>query len=501
MWQAAGGARVIAEANTARGRPRGHTPAFAMPSAARLVALAVCLSPCACGAPAEPPPPIERANTPVRGTFAEADRSPADPGRVADDWLASFHDARLTALVDEAQRNNPDLAAAVARRDRALAQAGFADSAFSPKVDAGLGAVRRDAGTPTAPADRFDLGLSVSWEVDVWGRIAKTSAAAAADAVAAAADLEYARQSIAARTAQSWFLAIAGREQVALEQQLTTQRERVQRITAARLDVGEAKPTDLDLAEGQTAASRDAVLAARGGVDAALRSLEALLGRYPSADVETGAALPALPPPPPVGLPSELLERRPDVVAADRRVAAAFQRVGAAKAAKLPRVALTAGGGTASGDLSSLLDPKQAVWNLGANMLGPLFDGGEREAQVRIAQATEQEALANYVKVAQRAFLEVETALGNERVLRAREAELADATQRLLRSRDATEARYGEGEATILDVDQIHTDYARAARALLQVRQELLQQRLNLHLALGGSFAAGATTPSPESKR
>lgn len=481
-----------------------------MPSVARLVALAVCLLPCACGAPAEPPPPAERAATPVRGTFAEADRAPAatagepapqDAGRVADDWLASFHDARLSALVDEAQRNNPDLAAAVARRDRALAQAGLADSAFSPKVDAGLGAVRRDAGTPAGPADRFDLGLSVSWEVDVWGRIAKTSAAAAADAVAAAADLEYARQSIAARTAQSWFLAIAGREQVALEQQLTTQRERVQRITAARLDVGEAKPTDLDLAEGQTAAARDAVLAARGGVDAALRSLEALLGRYPSADVETGAALPALPPPPPVGLPSELLERRPDVVAADRRVAAAFQRIGAAKAAKLPRVALTAGGGTASGDLSSLLDPKQAVWNLGANLLGPLFDGGEREAQVRIAQATEQEALANYVKVAQRAFLEVETALGNERVLRAREAELADATRRLLRSRDATEVRYGEGEATILDVDQIHTDYARAARALLQVRQELLQQRLNLHLALGGSFAAGATTPSPESKR
>jgi multidrug efflux system outer membrane protein len=433
-----------------------------MSSAARLVAFAVCMLPCACGAPAEPPPPVERAATPVREGFAEVDRAPVDAGRVSDDWLASFHDARLSALVDEAQRNNPDLAAAVARRERALAQAGFADSAFAPKVDAGFGASRRDAGTPDGPADRFDLGLSVSWEIDVWGRIAKTSAAAAADVVAAAADLEYARQSIAARTAQSWFLAIAGREQVALEQELTAQRERVQRITASRLDVGEAKPTDLDLAEGQTAVSRDAVLAARGGVDAALRSLEALLGRYPSA---------------------------------------AFQRVGAAKAAKLPRVALTAGGGTASGDLSSLLDPKQAVWNLGANMLGPLFDGGEREAQVRLAQANEQEALANYVKTAQRAFLEVETALGNERVLRAREIELDDATRRLLRSRDATEVRYGEGEATILDVNQVHADYARAARALLQVRQELLQQRINLHLALGGSFAARTTTPSPESKR
>jgi NodT family efflux transporter outer membrane factor (OMF) lipoprotein len=471
-----------------------------MRTEARLVAVAVCLLPCACGAPPAPPA-SERVDTPVRATFAEAERAPVDAGRVADDWLAAFGDARLDALVAEAQRNNPDLAAAVARRDRALAQAGFADSAFAPKVDAGLSSTRADAGTPAGAANRFDLGLTVSWEVDVWGRIAKTSAAAAADAVAAAADLEYARQSIAARTAQAWFLAIAGRELVALEQALTAQRERLLRITQARFDVGEAKPSDVALAEGQLAATRDALTAAGGGVDAALRSLDALLGRYPAADIEVAPGLPALPPPPPVGLPSELLERRPDVVAADRRVAAAFQRIGAAKAAKLPRVALTAGGGLSSGDLSSLLDPKQAAWNLGANLLGPLFDGGEREAQVRIAQANEQEALANYVKAAQRAFFEVETALGNERVLRQREGELAGAAAQLLRARDATEARYREGDATILDVSQVHDDHARAARALVQVRQELLQQRLNLHLALGGSFAARPTPAASESKR
>jgi len=197
-----------------------------------------------------------------------------------------------------------------------------------------------------------------------------------------------------------------------------------------------------------------------------------------------------LPSVPPVGIPSEVLERRPDVVAADRRVAAAFGRVGSAKAAKLPRIALTAGGGQASGDLSNLFDPANLVWNLGANLLGPLFDGGEREAQVRIAQAAEREALASWVKTAQRAFLEVETALANERVLRLREGELRDAEVRLLRARDAGEARYGTGEATILEVDQLHANHAAAAKTLLQVRQELFQQRINLHLALGGSFEA-----------
>lgn len=453
----------------------------------------------ACAAAESAPPASERVETPVRESFAESPIA-VDAGRVSDDWVASFGDERLAALVEEAQRNNPDLAAAVARQDRALAQAGLADSALAPRVDVGLGAARGDAGAPSGTGQRFDLGLTVAWEVDVWGRLGKTGAAAAADAIAAAADLEYARQSIAARTAQAWFLAVAGRDLAALERALTNQRERLLRITAARFEVGEAKPSDVALAEGQLAAARDAVVAADGGIDAALRALEALLGRYPAAEVQVAAGLPPLPPSPGVGLPSELLERRPDVVAADRRVAAAFQRVGAAKAAKLPRVALTAAGGTASGELSSLLDPKQAVWNLGANLLGPLFDGGEREAQVRIAQANEQEALANYVKVAQRAFFEVETALGNERVLHRREAELATAAARLSRARDATEVRYREGEATIVDVSQVHDDYARAARALLQVRQELLQQRLNLHLALGGSFAPRPPAASSESK-
>jgi outer membrane protein TolC len=189
------------------------------------------------------------------------------------------------------------------------------------------------------------------------------------------------------------------------------------------------------------------------------------------------------------------LERRPDVVAADRRVAAAFGRVGAARAAKLPRISLTGQLGQGSQELSNLFDPTNLAWNLGANLLGPLFDGGEREAALQSAKASEREALAAWVKTAQKSFLEVETALANEQVLRQRQIELAEAESRLLRARDAGEERYRNGEATILDVDQLHNNHANAARALLQVRSELFQQRINLHLALGGSFdGAPATT-------
>ncbi len=411
-----------------------------------------------------------------------------------DNWLATFAEPALDALVAEAQAHNPDLAAAVASRDRALAQAGVADSALAPKVDAVGGASRSDTGN--GAGNRYDLGLSVSWEVDVWGRLADQSAAAQADVMAATADLEFARQSIAAQVAKAWFLSVAGRELTRLENDLLQQRLRVQRITRARLDVGEARPMDLDLADGQVAVSRQTATESGGALDSALRSLEVLVGRYPSREIEVAEDLPALPGPVPVGLPSDLLERRPDLIAADRRVAAAFQRVGAAKAAKLPSLSLTASGGQASDGLSSLMDPGQVVWNLGANLLGPLFDGGELAARERIAQADEQAALANYVRAAQQAFLEVETALGNERILRQRETELTEAEARLRAARDAGEIRYEEGEMSIVDLDQLHTNHAQAARALLQVRQELLQQRINLHLALGGSFSATPTDQS-----
>lgn len=450
----------------------------------------------ACKGPTAVPPTPERVDIPTREEFRNkpTDSAARDSGKVQDNWLESFQDTRLSALVAEAEAKNPDLAIAVARRNRALAEAGKADSALSPKVDAVAGAVRGQ--TDRATADRVNLGLSVSWEADVWGRLADASQAAALDAVAAQADYEFARQSIAAQVAAAWFLAISAHEQLALDKTLLEQRLRVQRITQARFDVGEARQLDLDLVIGQSAGQQQAVDASEGALESALRSLESLLGRYPSQEIEVAGSLPALPSTPPVGLPSELLERRPDIVAADRRVGAAFSRVGSAKAAKLPRIGLTAGGGVSSSDLSSLFNPGQGAWNLGMNLLGPLFDGGERDAQVRIAQAAEQEALANYVRVAQRAFLEVETALANERILRLRDGSLQSAEERLLRARNAGEQRYKEGDMTILDVDQLHTDYSQAAKLRLQVRQELFRQRINLHLALGGSFDAHSTTPA-----
>jgi outer membrane protein TolC len=183
----------------------------------------------------------------------------------------------------------------------------------------------------------------------------------------------------------------------------------------------------------------------------------------------------------PTGLPSELLERRPDVVAADREVAAAFFRTGSAKAAKLPSLSI-------NGNLGMLLNPAAAVWNLGANLLAPVVDGGARQADVEIAQGQQKQALAAYVRTAINGFREVETAMANEAVLSQREQELAKATERFQKARVSAEVSYKEGAMSLVDLTTIQAQDHQSRMELIKVRGERLRQRINLHLALGGSF-------------
>jgi len=160
-----------------------------------------------------------------------------------------------------------------------------------------------------------------------------------------------------------------------------------------------------------------------------MRALELLLGRYPATEIAIAARLPAMPVPVPAGMPSQLLERRPDVFAAERRVAAAFDRVGEARAAQLPRISLTAGGSSVSSDLIELKDTSNPLWSLGANLIAPIYQGGALRAQVEIRTAEQKQAVAEYARAAQRAFGEVEGALAAEVALREREA-ILEATMR-----------------------------------------------------------------------
>ena len=178
----------------------------------------------------------------------------------------------------------------------------------------------------------------------------------------------------------------------------------------------------------------------------ALRALELLVGRYPAAEIAVADRLSRLPPPVPVGMPSQLLERRPDVIAAERRVAAAFDRVGEARAAQLPRISLTAGGSSVSSDLIELKDTNNPIWSFGGNLIAPLYQGGVLRAQVEIRSAEQKQAVADYARIGQRAFGEVENALAAENALRDREAILEATVRDSARALELAQIQYPRGQ-------------------------------------------------------
>ena len=399
---------------------------------------------------------------------------------VADNWTEEFRDQRILDLVDEALRRNPDLSVAAARREEAQARLQIAASYLQPDLNAVIGASKTDP-NDLQISNHFDLRLRVSWELDLWGRIRSEQEAARATAEASGWDLEFARQSLAATVADSWFLAVAAQLQLAINRELLQAEQFTARVTRDRIEVGAASRLDSEVAEANLSLAEEAVHQSRGALLEVKKALEVLLGRYPVAELQVTGDLPSVPSPTPIGVPSELLERRPDIIAADRKVAAAFYNEQAAQAARLPRLELSA-------TLGTLLDPTQSIWSIGANLLAPLFTGGRLKGDVLVATAQQRQELGRYVSVALRAFREVETALANEQVLVLRQAQLEQADARLRSASRIAQDRYNAGLLTILELTQVRRQDFAIRSQLLRVRTERLRQRLNLLLALGGSF-------------
>jgi outer membrane protein TolC len=233
---------------------------------------------------------------------------------------------------------------------------------------------------------------------------------------------------------------------------------------------------------------RDAVQQLDLAYRQSLRALEALVGRYPAAAIEVPPQLASKPGPVPVGMPSELLERRPDVVAAERRVAAAFQRTEEAKAARLPRISLTAAVSSISSELFVLKDRDNPVWSAGASLLAPLYLGGALQSQAEIRTAEQKQAVAEYGRVGARAFGEVEGALSSGFTLAERATILAQAVAENERALELANVRYRVGSGDLRAVQQQQLALYGARTSLLRVRSEQLVQRVNLYLALGGGW-------------
>ncbi len=455
-----------------------------------LTTVAVLLSGCAT------PYSKESIETAVRGAKdTEASLAPkewvtgADAQTVKVGWLDSFDDPALVKLVEEALANNRNLQAAAAGLERAQALAQKAGAALSPSVDLTTGGARAGSGNDEIPdTTELNVGVRVGWEPDLWGRIRAGAGSAKADAQAVASDYRYARESLAAATTKAYIAAVTAQIQTSIAGDTVTILEEMLRIVSAKKAVEAVSAQDVAVVRSDLARARAGLASAEGSQRDALRALEILLGRYPAADVEVQQKLPTLPTPPPSGLPSELLERRPDLIAAERRVAASFNAVAAAKAARLPRLSLTGNAGGASPKLRDILNPEQLAWQLGASLLTPLVDGGSRKADERVATAQQKEALASYGQAVLEAFSEVETLLDQGTVFSQRATDLGEAMEQAKKAFRIAKLGHDEGELELLDTLSVQQRLSTAEADFLNAHRLLLDQRVDLFLALGGSW-------------
>lgn len=415
----------------------------------------------------------------------------ADPngGDLTNNWLKTFNDATLESLVAEALDNNPDLRVAAAKVLIAQQTVVVVGSRLLPWVGVQLGAnVTNDRDNGTFGSNSAFLGAS--WELDFWGRLRAQRAASEATAEAAALDYIYARESIAATTAKLWYLAIETRQLLILSEQAVKVYSDLLALVQMRRNAG--KDSDLDVVDvrAKLETARSEVERARESYGEARRALEVLIGRYPSAEIEAAANYPALPPLGGTGVPSALLERRPDLVAAEREVLAAFRKQEAAQLALLPDFSISLAGGRLGDQVLSLLHLNPWIISAGIGVSIPIYEGGALKARVEIATAQQAQAIASYGVVVLAAFREVENGLANERLLALQlpldQRSLEDRTEAV---RIAT-VQYKAGRRDLLWVAQLQAAQLASELNVIKLRGAQRTNRVQLYHALGGSFDA-----------
>jgi outer membrane protein, multidrug efflux system len=417
------------------------------------------------------------------------------PSPVQAAWLKTFADPQMDAVVAEAQSNNLLLQAAATRISVAASIVTQAHSQMLPLIavmGSGTYLGRYDEKNPRGKNkgryNASNLLGSVSWELDIWGRIRSQTAAAKQQLAATDADLQFARESLAAATAKTWYLAVCTGIFENFARQNVEIKQKSLQLAEAKLQVGAAQEQQVALATAdlQTALGQLAQISSTH--QQVVRGLEVLLGRYPSAELKLAAAIPPLPGPVPAGVPSQLLERRPDVIAAERQFDAAFHMVQSAKAARLPTISLTGAGGYMTNEIYEKLALRPWVWTVGANLVAPLYTGGFLNAQVKIANEDQKAALALYGETALEAFAETEVAMTNERFLLEQQQSADAVLMNLRKALDIERTKYQVGQVDLGPVLQLELAELGAKFEQTQIQYELVANRVNLHLALGGGF-------------
>ena len=407
----------------------------------------------------------------------------------AQDWVQSLGAPQLAALVDEALGANPGLAQSLARYDAARAGARLAGAGRVPTLNLGSDYSRTEAYSG-AGSDSFSLGLSSSWEVDLWGRVRDGANAGTLDAEAAADDLRGARLSVAGFVAKGWLALIEARQQSELAERDVRRSQNSVDLTDRRFGRGLARSSDVRTARSALASSQ-AALASRQRVEAvAARNLETLLGRYPSGQISGEGDFPEIDALAGVGSPADLLMRRPDVRAAERRLVAAGLRADAAGKALFPRLSLSGGTGSGGADVADMFDLDTLVSNLTASIAAPIFAGGSLRAQRDQAEANAQLQVASYVSTVLNAWQEAENAIYADEILARRVDSLQQAFNEAAEAEALVIRQYASGVATIFDLLNAQSRRISAESQYISARRDRATNRVDLYLAIAGDFSA-----------
>ena len=401
------------------------------------------------------------------------------------DWVGGFNDPMLNSLVAEAMTANANVRAAAARLAAAEAGAKAARSGLYPSINAsGRASNTKTNGFPSSGS--FNFGNTVSWEVDMWGRVRDGANAGDLDAQASNADYAGTRLSIAGLTTQTWFNLIEARLQRDLAERNVQTQERALRLTKRRFDGGVSGSSDYRLARSALA-NAQATLAFRKQNEASTtRLLETVLRRYPEDALTVRNDLPALPPLTGAGAPRDIFLRRPDLLAAERRMQAAGLRVDVSKKNLLPRLTLDSGLNTNGRSLSRLFNFDSLVASVAGGLTAPIFQGGALKADVARNEALLNQQLESYADIALTAYREVEDALDAEDLLRQREVALEVSLEEAKKAEERLEQRFSEGLASILQLLDAQSRRINTEGQLIGARKERLANRVRLHLALGG---------------
>jgi len=424
------------------------------------------------------------------------------------EWWLAFQDPRLTELVDEATRNNASLAVAAARVKQARAIAGIAQADRMPQVGLGVQAQRArpsplEAGSARSPQNSYSASLSASYEVDLFGRVRAGVEAARQDAGASEASYRSVLLSLQADVAQHWFRLRALDAELATVNDAVRLRDESVRVNQRRFDLGDIGEFDLTRAKTELSATRAEAIGLQRQRTNAEHALAVLLGR-PAArftavtsPLPESVALPAIP----AGLPSSLLERRPDIASAQRTMEAANARIGVARAAMFPALNINAAGGGVGGTMAEVFNWSSRSWVLGALLSLPLIDGGRNKANLTRSEAVLEESVAAYRQQVLVAFAEVEDNLAGVRILAEQGVQVDDAVRSARRSAELARKLYDAGRSSYLDLLDAQRNLAASERSAVQLRGEQALTTVSLIRALGGGWDAAPSAAPPLAAR